>query len=32
MNIPVSSGKVDEQIDRIKDQLQKEKQDLPTFL
>jgi peptidyl-prolyl cis-trans isomerase C len=32
LNIPVTASKVDEQIEQIKDQLQKEKQDLPTFL
>jgi peptidyl-prolyl cis-trans isomerase C len=32
MNIPVPPGKIDERIDQIKGQLQKEKSDLPTFL
>ncbi len=32
LNIPVPSDKIEERIDQIKDQLKKEKQDLPTFL
>ena len=31
-NIPVSSAKVDEEIDKIQDQIKREGQDLPTFL